>query len=239
MIVSNEHKYVFIQFPQAASTAIGEELVRHYDGEEVLRKHSNYHHFREWAGERAGDYFVFSSIRNPLEKQVSLYHKFASNHKGFFTDPSTWQQNGGWISRREQRRFRFIRDNNASFQDFFRRFFFLPYVDWSVLAHKQMDYVIRYESLQRDFEKVLDRLGLDLVRELPAVNPTAKARDPLSEYYPDSMSARACWVMVPMLDYWGYPVPSHWNCSEVATAVSKALFRAIAIVKGVYYNHFW
>lgn len=239
MIVSTEHKYVFIQFPQTASTAIGEELVRHYDGEEILRKHSNYHHFQEWAGERAGDYFVFSSIRNPLEKQISLYYKFATNHKGFFTDPSTWKQNGGWISRREQRRFRFIRDKNASFQDFFRRFFLLPYVDWSVLAHKRMDFIIRYESLQRDFETVLDQLGLDLVRELPAANPTAKERKPLSEYYPATMSRRSCWVMVPMLDYWGYSVPSDWDCSEVSIALSKALFRAIAIVKGVYYNHFW
>jgi len=60
MVISETHKYVFIQFPQGASTSIARELIEHYDGHHILRKHSNYHHFARWAGDSASEYFAFT-----------------------------------------------------------------------------------------------------------------------------------------------------------------------------------
>ena len=78
MIVSETHKYAFIQFPHSGCTAIGRELVDHYGGEPVLWKHAMHHDFLRWAGNRADRFFLFSSIRDPMEEVVSVYHKLRS-----------------------------------------------------------------------------------------------------------------------------------------------------------------
>jgi len=241
MIVSERHpKYVFLQFPQAASTAIARELVEHYEGRRILRKHSNYRHFERWAGSSAGEFFTFSSIRNPLEKQVSLYHKFRSNHQGHFTNPGSWRRNGGWISNRELRRYRYITERDARFEDFFRRYFWLPFVDWSVLAHKELDFIIRYESIQEDFSRALDALGLQQIRPLPRGNPSKKKGDPdPSSLYPDAMRRRGCWVLGPMLEYWDYPVPPGWACRPSTMVPARLTFRCLSVLKSWYYHYLW
>ena len=40
MIISHKHKYVFVELPQTASSAIAKELKANYDGHEILFKQS-------------------------------------------------------------------------------------------------------------------------------------------------------------------------------------------------------
>ena len=98
MIISHKHRYLFVELPHTASSAIRHELREYYDGVPILQKHSYYHQFLEIASEQEQRYFVFSTIRNPLDVTVTLYFKYKSNHKGAFTNPNRWKANGGDIT---------------------------------------------------------------------------------------------------------------------------------------------
>ncbi|MFN3939913.1 MAG: hypothetical protein ACK4IY_04960, partial [Chitinophagales bacterium] len=61
MIISDKHKYVFVELPQTASSAIAKELVAMYDGKEILFKHALYRtDFLKFANEAQKKYRVIS-----------------------------------------------------------------------------------------------------------------------------------------------------------------------------------
>ena len=236
MIVSTKHRYVFIQFPHTACTAVGNELVEHYGGEPVLHKHAMYHEFATWAGDQASDYFVFSSIRNPMDEVVSIYHKFKTDHRGNYSNPANWKRNGGRVSERSLKQFHFIQREDTDFADYLERFFRLPYVNWSVLDHKDFDFVIRFEQLQEDFSEVLRRLRLPQVRPLPLVNKTQREGSDPTAYFSADVRDRAVWAFGPMMRYWGYHFPASWDVDRVPWT-SWVGFYVASAVRRFYWQH--
>ena len=236
MIVSTKYRYVFIQFPHTASTAVGDELTEHYDGESVMHKHAMYHDFAAWAGDEARDYFVFSSIRNPMDEVVSIYHKFKTDHRGNYSNPANWKRNGGWLSERGLKQFQFIQREEADFADYLDAFFRLPYVNWSILDHKNFDFVIRFEHLQEDFAEVLRRMNLSQVRPLPLVNKTQRMAPDYAAYFGPDVRDRAVWAFGPMMRYWDYDFPESWNASRVPWT-SWVGFYAASLVRRLYWRH--
>jgi hypothetical protein len=71
MIISHKHKFLFVELPLTASTAISRELRANYGGEKILFKHATYQDFLRVANTHEREYFVFSGLRNPLDKAVS------------------------------------------------------------------------------------------------------------------------------------------------------------------------
>ena len=79
MIISHEYKYLFIEIPLTASWAIQLELCQFYGGAPILHKHATYAEFRNIASEEELNYLVFATVRNPLDKIVSRYHKIVND----------------------------------------------------------------------------------------------------------------------------------------------------------------
>ena len=75
MIISHQHRYLFVELPHTASTAIRRELLANYDGSSILHRHATYIDFERIASPDERSYFVFSCIRNPLDVAVTLYHR--------------------------------------------------------------------------------------------------------------------------------------------------------------------
>jgi hypothetical protein len=171
MVISQKHRYLFVELPNTASTAIRRELCEHYDGMPILRKHAYYSEFLKIASAEEKTYCVFSCIRNPLDVAVTVYVKYKTNHKGVYTDPEKTRMHV-LLPRAALRRFNFIRSTGADFPTFLKRFYRFPYNDWSSLSHDKFDFVIRFENLQDDFAKVLELIGVEQKRSLPLVNPT-------------------------------------------------------------------
>ncbi|MEX2400239.1 MAG: hypothetical protein WD423_05665 [Rhodothermales bacterium] len=236
MIISPEHKYVFVENPRTACTAIANELRQFYGGEGVLFKHATYQHFVEWAGrEEAGRYFIFAGIRSPMDDVVTEYFKLKSNHRGEMTDPSAHRKQGGWVTEQRVRQYAFIQRNDADFASYFRTYYHRPYVNRSVLARRQSDFVIRFEDLQADFSRLLQRLDLQQVRPLPVINPTAKpARDHLA-LYDLSIRPQAFRVFGPVMKYLGYTFPDEWDTPDV-TPAQWAQFYAVYAAKMLYWR---
>ena len=182
MVISQKHKYLFIELPNTASTAIRRELCEHYYGVPILRKHAYYSEFLKMASVEEKTFFVFSCIRNPLDVIVSQYFKRKTNHKGNYTNPEALAERRGHVGRHALEQFIFVKNSSADFATYFKKFYKFPYDNWSNLSHKEFDFVIRFENLQDDFAKVLELLGIEQKRPLPLVNKTAE-KDHFSSYY--------------------------------------------------------
>lgn len=95
MVISDKYTYVFIQTPRTASSAISEELRNHYSGRSLLRKHAPYLEFKRIATKQEKSYFVFSTIRNPMDEIVSLYFKLKTDHRGAYSGSKHSLRRGG------------------------------------------------------------------------------------------------------------------------------------------------
>lgn len=235
MIISHTYNYVFIELPHTASTSISQELRDNYDGHKVMTKHSPYNKFFRSASPEEKSYFVFSCIRNPLDVVVTEYFRLKTNHKEAFTNPKRWKRNGGWVPEYNLRQFKFIKDENADFAAFFKKYHKFPYDNWSCLDHERFNFLIRYENLQDDFSKVLYLLGIEQKRPLPINNKTGDKRDFISYYTPD-IQDQAKKVFSPFMKKWNYEFPSEWGDNSVST-LSEIEFYLHGIPRKLYWKY--
>jgi len=211
MIISHPHRYLFVEIPYTASTAISRELCENYGGSPILHKHATYREFLRVATVEEREYFVFAGIRNPMDMVVSVYFKQKTDHQNFFTNPEHWQENGGHITVLARRQFEFIQETGCDFATYFKRFYKIPYDTWGSPSPNDFDFVIQFERLQADFVRLLELLGLQQVRPLPIVNKTAERRPHYSSYYTDEIMPRARRIFGPFMERWGYDLPSEWS----------------------------
>lgn len=236
MIISHTHKYLFVELPRTASTAISRELRELYDGQPILRKHATYQDFLKVATPEEKTYFVFSGIRNPLDDAVSYYQKLKSDHKNKFTDPKKLQRRKGLVNYIDNRLFRFVHNTDADFATFFKRVYVVPYNTWASLSHHDFHYVIRFEHLQDDFAAVLARIGIEQQRPLPVVNRTGGKDQAFLQYYTPDIIPRAKRVFGPYMQQWGYAFPPEWGAVEVPWW-NQWEFQALNVFRNVYWRH--
>lgn len=258
MIISNEHRYVFVELPRTGSTATRDELISQYGGRKILNKHSTYWDFLRVADEDEKRYFVFSGIRNPLDDAVSHYFKLKTDHHGRFTDPvrrkyrlgnrgaeiyrRTGKSPQGTTPRRrtlaeygENRKYDYIRRHRADFARFIRRYRWLPYDNWSRLSHERLDHVIRFEHIQDDFARALELIGLEQKRPLPVVNKTQAKDDDYLQYYTPDIIPRVRFVFGPYMRKWGYELPPEWG-ADAAQRWHDWVYEALAVPRTFYWT---
>lgn len=224
MVISHRHRYLFVEVPFTASTSISAKLRNNYDGERILWKHANLSQFMRRAGKEERQYFVFGTVRNPLDWIVSDYVKLASNQQEQYTTPERFARNGGWVSDEDLEKFRFIQENSADFPRFFRRYFRHIYNNWTLLMSDRYEYVVRFENLQRDFDEVLRRLGLEKAGDLPMVNRTLAKKRNFADFYPPDTRDQAVRCFGPFMQKWGYEFPPEWGEVRVPLR-SRARFK--------------
>jgi hypothetical protein len=217
MIVSHTHRYLFLELPLTASTAIAKELIEHYDGKSIYYKHANYRKFLKKASEEEKKYFTFIGIRNPMDQAVSHYYKYLSNHNEKYADIQEVKKTKNpikhYINQRiHQRKFKYVQEHNPSFSDFFMKFYGIPYSNWANLDKDKMNGVISFEHIQEDFAKVLKDLGIEAKRPLPQGNKTeAKTKHFLEHFDTKESQEKAALVFGPFMKEWGYSFPPEWK----------------------------
>src|SRR5262245_3391377 len=133
MVISQEHKYLFIEVPQTGCTAIARELCQHYSGRKILWKHATYVDFLKQAAPEERRYFVFAGIRQPMDVTVSVYFKLKLNHGNKFTDPQQ-TSSGGYQAYKHH--YDFIQRTNADFLTYFREYYTAVYNQYYLLRHR-------------------------------------------------------------------------------------------------------
>lgn len=235
MVISHKYKYVFVELPLSGSTAVSNELCDLYDGEKILRKHSKYREFLKIATDEEKKYFVFSGIRHPMDLVVSEFLKIKNNHKQRYTTSSEWRRNGGTLSDENLRLYDEITRNNLSFADYFKKYFNLPYDNWSSAGHKNFDFIIRFENLRSDFSEVLKRMNIEPARELPQINKTSE-KENYTIYYTPEIRKKAIFIFGPFMKKWGYDFPEDWHVNKPGST-SFILFELLGIVKRIYWRY--
>jgi len=215
MIISYKYKFLFIGLPFSASSAITKDLHAKYEGKPYLRKHSLYHEFIKAATPQEKEYFVFAVLRNPMEIVVTVYEKMKANAKGNFTNSDLFKENGGHITKKHRIKFNYITDNNATFQEYFLKFYSNPYDNYSSMTIDNCDFVIRYENIAEDYLLALNKAGVDSPLPLPVANKTAGKRNDLSGYYTEDIRRQAIYVFGPFLAKYNYSFPENWGAINV------------------------
>lgn len=213
MILSDKNRYVFVQLPKTASTAIENELLEHYDGVPILLKHDLYHKFVRTASPDQRKYFVFASVRNPMDIVASHYYNLLQENRLSKRTPQKHSlARKLYGSHRTKTRFDFVQQGETGFKDYFLRFYKAPYANWSIVDHKRFDFIIRYEHMQEDFSELLRRLGLDQVRPIPEANKTVNKKGHFLDLYRDpEVIQRAVKVFGPYFREFGYRFPEEWR----------------------------
>lgn len=236
MIISHRHRYLFVELPHTGSTAVSHELREHYGGEKVHGKHSPYHRFARSATQDEKQYFTFAAVRNPIDVAVTKYVLYATNHKGWFTDPLKVARNrglGNWLDRRIQQR---VVEDDLDFSEFFLMVYRFPFNTWACLDHKNFDYVMRFENLQDDFADVLAKIGLEQVRPLPVVNQSARERSESPSYYSPEAIQRAKKIFAGYMDEWGYEFPEAWGTATYSS-LNRFKYRSATWLLKLYWRY--
>ena len=236
MIISHRLKYLFIEVPHTASTAISKELRSNYEGSSILHKHAHYHEFLKVASPEEKQYFVFAGIRNPLDEAVSLYFRYKVNHKGRYTGPKSLARYGGSVTNDDLKRFRFIRDTNADFVTYFKKFYRLPYSNVISVSYPYCSFVIHFENLQEDFAKALELIGAEQKRPLPQRNKTEEKDSNFWQYYPPEIRQQAQRVFGPFLAKWGFEFPAEWGTPSISWS-NRLEFQVIDTLRNFYWKH--
>ena len=93
MIISHRYRYIFIENPLTATWSLHKELYQYYDGSPILHKYATFQGFWRIASEKEREYFLFITVRNPLDKLVSRYLKYKYDARGAFSDPQFIEKN--------------------------------------------------------------------------------------------------------------------------------------------------
>jgi len=236
MVISHTYKYLFVELPHTASAAIHKELCEQYDGHSIIRKHAPYHQFLRGATEAEKEYFVFSCIRNPMDMAVSVYFWRKTNHHNLFTNPEKWREQGGFVTSKMREEYDYIQKTNAAFPQYLRHTYRLPYDNWSRLAHRSFDFLIRFERLRQDFSEALRRIGIEAARPLPERNKTDNRQQDFITYYTPETQAHARYVFGPYMAQWGYSFPASWEDVSVPWQ-GRAMFRLLGAGRWLYWRY--
>lgn len=240
MIISHKHKYLFIAVPRTGSTAIREELCEMYEGESILAYHSNYSDFARQCSEEERSYFVFCGVRNPLDNAASLYVKFLNDQNKAYSEERWRLEKAGDVSKRRVALYKYLKNVDSSFDAFLCKFYDFrnfPYTSNSDINARFCNDIIRFESMENDFEKILNQLGITKKRPLPRRNPTG-SKEYFLKYYENKQTRKmAVRIFGPAMEEWGYSFPDVWNAGKCGM-IAQTRYSAMKKFRYLYARHF-
>ena len=154
---------------------------RHYHPSIGYYEHMPASRIRTYAGADVWSaYYKFSFERNPWDRQVSWYH-YKTKSKTGPTKPSFDA---------------FNKDRRRAFVE-----------NWGLYTEADrvmLDFVGRYETLEADFKKVLDAIGLTGKVELPRENVSKGRQGSYREYYTSETRDLVARWYAPEIAHFGY-----------------------------------
>lgn len=235
MIVVDDLKLCYVQIPHTGSTTIGNELLEHYGGRNLLRKHSYLQELKSVFPEIYKNYYIVGGVRNPLDERVSMYYKLKSNHLGLYNgkpvDPKA--RPGG----RRARKFHSLIKSGAGFEEYLNRLPPLKYASPIIINYQRYDQVLRFESLSDDFDRLLSALGAKKIRELPHGNRTSGRNESyLSDYETEKSIKKALFIYSDFMLENGYSIPQQWLNLGVDYNTSWLLYELSKSIKKLYWR---
>jgi len=165
-MISDSKKFIFIHISKCAGTSITSNLSKYktdYSNSPLLWKygsdHSIYTEYNSLLKNKISDFFIFSFVRNPYDRFLSLYtywregkHSHTrSKINGIDIAEATWRMDfNSWVS--------FINLNKISCRHMNNQ------LNWLLDKDKKINsrlFVGRFENINYDFKKVCDILNIE------------------------------------------------------------------------------
>jgi len=152
MIISNKHRFIYIAVSKTGTISIGKALSKF--NEVKLPKHTSLRGINKYSGIDIDKFFKFCFVRNPFDRAVSIYYQWKKPNNLKHPD----------------RYYYWFLSNTYTFNDFVKVIHRDKPQFWSKLTqtHKlsddskriNIDFVGRFESLENDFSKICDIIGI-------------------------------------------------------------------------------
>jgi hypothetical protein len=208
VIVSHEHRFVYVQVPQTGSSAIGSWMVEHLGGVSVLRKHTTLPQARRLLGSSIDGYQVIASVRDSLDQFVSSYFKTLNR-------PPTGTGSGGWFGLRatSTARVEWAQSGDPSIDSYIDEFVRRPHGPVYTLSLRAADLVLRYENIGTASQRVSAAIGVGELPPVPQANRTDRDRSNLSDLASPERYDRVVRYHRPFRHEWGYTdeIPSRFD----------------------------
>jgi hypothetical protein len=175
---TRKHQCIFIHVPKAAGTSILHAL----SGKRIDRDHASYSDYLKASPKKFNQYFKFTFVRNPWDRIVSAYFYLLSGGNQSPADIEFSQ-----LLRNEYNSFdkfvmNYLNDENMKRVATLR-------TQSSFLCNDNneimVDFVGKYEQIDSDFKKILDKIGIENIDRLQQINTKAVERKHYSGYYSD------------------------------------------------------
>ena len=169
-MISHKHKFIFVHVPKTAGTAIRFALQGEYD---ELHKphHSSLYRIKDALSEKVfKTYFKFGAVRNPWAREVSRYIflRERADLDKFIQSPIAQACKSSFSSYLSTcAKTNLVQDS-------------LSYDAIKINGKIELDYVMKVEDLQYDFDIVCDKIGLPK-RKIPHMNKSEHKH--YTEYY--------------------------------------------------------
>ena len=174
-MISDEHKFIFVHLNKTGGTSIEKMFEPDADEKDVRYKHADVAYYRKKFPRQFREYFKFAFVRNPWDWLVSRYHWSRDRQKLF-------DYSFGEMLERLSRGVALAPDAPWLEKEALRS----QFDRLSVRRKVSVDFVGRFEHLQRDFDVACTRIGI-APRELPHVFATQHTR--YVDYYDDRTRA--------------------------------------------------
>lgn len=209
-MINHEHKFIFIHIPKCGGTSVESIFdphahINNVSGEHngiTWRKHMTFK-THELLFSDLNDYFKFSVVRNPWDMTVSMYNYM-------------WHSNNSWPN--EWRSKLNSQDKSKSFKNWVTSPFFTSptirsadilldggkdgeFSDWLMGLNCSLDFIMRFENLQNDFDIVCDKIKIPR-QQLPHHNKTKHKH--YTEYYDDETREIVAKKYARDIEYFGY-----------------------------------
>ena len=196
-VICREHRLLFIATPHTGSTAISDLLLRDLggewipreeltapDGTLVKRKHSTLQQLLKGGvitPEERSQLFAFAAVRNPFDTLVSTYVRNREHNQPLRDRPDSF------IHDRKRKREDLDYCLDHTFEEWIDHSFSPRLVDRllgrgakvrrKAPYQEGVDFVLRYEHLQEDFDEALRRAGVAGRYVIPSKNVTTERTD--------------------------------------------------------------
>lgn len=191
-ILCKKYNLLFIMTPRTACTAVGAVLIDELGGEylpkeDILNEHGDFLLQKKHGtvkqlldnkvltAEELSNLFVVATVRNHFDSMYSLYMKQKVKYKPLIEDGSSWVHKiPGYADA-----IRYCQEH--SFDDWLYKSFGVPWYKRMIdFGHRTLfiehtagtDYLMKFENLQGDFNKVLAEIGCTRQLTIPRVNET-------------------------------------------------------------------
>ena len=173
MLLSDDHKFVFVHIPKNAGTSIQSTLGKIYPGgiigyeDDEIFFHSTIRQIYSKFGSSIDNYFKFAVVRNPWDRMWSFY-RFSL---------SRWPEALiGYDFKKFLLEYPSIMEKSHLPNEKFLRTQERPQLDWITIDGEiAVDFIAKYENIQFDFKYICEKLkcintNLEWIRKVTGVN---------------------------------------------------------------------